>query len=120
MSASIALQKDVSISYLGPPGTFSHQAAQERFGDSVTYIAQKTIHGIRKIFLNSYPKQPNRMSQIFSARLRKGHPHTASFLSIIQYLEQLSKPSTVSSAQQLKYVPKHIYQYINVYCPTVN
>ena len=43
MSASIALQKDVSIAYLGPPGTFSHQAAYKRFGDSVAYVPQKQI-----------------------------------------------------------------------------
>lgn len=45
MSASIALQKEVSISYLGSPGTFSHQAAHERLGDSVAYIPQKQING---------------------------------------------------------------------------
>lgn len=45
MSASIALQKDVSIAYLGPQGTFSHQAAYNRFGDSVAYVAQKQISG---------------------------------------------------------------------------
>ncbi|KAI9263772.1 Prephenate dehydratase-domain-containing protein [Sporodiniella umbellata] len=43
MSASIALQKDVSIAYLGPLGTFSHQAAFNRFGDSVAYVPQKQI-----------------------------------------------------------------------------
>ncbi|KAF7722512.1 hypothetical protein EC973_003074 [Apophysomyces ossiformis] len=43
MSASIALQKDVSIAYLGPPGTFSHQAAYQRLGDSVAYTPQKQI-----------------------------------------------------------------------------
>lgn len=43
MSASIALQKDVSIAYLGPPGTFSHQAAYNRLGDSVAYVPQKEI-----------------------------------------------------------------------------
>lgn len=43
MSASIALQKDVSIAYLGPPGTFSHQAAYQRLGDSVAYVPEKQI-----------------------------------------------------------------------------
>jgi chorismate mutase/prephenate dehydratase len=46
MSASIALQKEVSIAYLGPPGTFSHQAAYNRFGDSVAYVPQKQIDAV--------------------------------------------------------------------------
>lgn len=50
MSASIALQKDVSIAYLGPPGTFSHQAAYNRLGDSVAYVPQKQIDGKRVTF----------------------------------------------------------------------
>ena len=31
MSASISLQKEVSISYLGPPGTYSHQVRTQSF-----------------------------------------------------------------------------------------
>jgi chorismate mutase/prephenate dehydratase len=46
MSASIALQKEVSIAYLGPPGTFSHQAAYNRFGDGVAYVPQKQIDAV--------------------------------------------------------------------------
>ncbi|KAG2194596.1 hypothetical protein INT46_002586 [Mucor plumbeus] len=48
MSASIALQKDVSIAYLGPPGTFSHQAAYKRLGDNVFVAVEKgqTTYGI--------------------------------------------------------------------------
>ncbi|GAA5803268.1 Prephenate dehydratase-domain-containing protein [Helicostylum pulchrum] len=46
MSASIALQKDVSIAYLGPPGTFSHQAAYRRLGDSVAYVPQIQIDDV--------------------------------------------------------------------------
>ncbi|KAI9209257.1 Prephenate dehydratase-domain-containing protein [Polychytrium aggregatum] len=43
MSASISLQKDVTIAFLGPKGTFTHQVAYERFGDSVGYSEQTTI-----------------------------------------------------------------------------
>ncbi len=34
ISACLALEKPLSIAYLGPPGTFSHQAAISRFGTS--------------------------------------------------------------------------------------
>ncbi|NCC51130.1 MAG: prephenate dehydratase [Spartobacteria bacterium] len=43
MSASLALEKNVQIAYLGPPATFTHQAARKHFGSSVTYIACETI-----------------------------------------------------------------------------
>jgi len=43
MSASLSLNKEVKISFLGPRGTYSHQAAVSRFGDSVLYSNQKTI-----------------------------------------------------------------------------
>jgi chorismate mutase/prephenate dehydratase len=35
MSASLALEKDLNIAYLGPEATWSHQAAREKFGASV-------------------------------------------------------------------------------------
>ncbi|KAG0356456.1 hypothetical protein BG005_004627 [Podila minutissima] len=43
MSASIALQKDVMVAYLGPVGSFSHDASIKRFGDSVQYASQGSI-----------------------------------------------------------------------------
>lgn len=43
MSASLSLNKELKISYLGPRGTYSHQATVNRFGDSVIYSMQKTI-----------------------------------------------------------------------------
>ena len=43
MSASFALEKGLTIAYLGPEATWSHQAAREKFGASVNYAAQSSI-----------------------------------------------------------------------------
>ncbi len=43
MSASLALEKDLTIAYLGPEATWSHQAARAKFGASVKYAAQSSI-----------------------------------------------------------------------------
>lgn len=46
MSAAIALEKRLVIAYLGPPATFTHQAALRKFGASVDYLALGTITDI--------------------------------------------------------------------------
>src|ERR1700761_856390 len=43
MSSALALEKTMTIAYLGPEATFTHQAAIKRFGSSLKYVAQKTI-----------------------------------------------------------------------------
>jgi chorismate mutase/prephenate dehydratase len=43
MSASLALEKDLTISYLGPEATWTHQAARAKFGASVHYDPQSNI-----------------------------------------------------------------------------
>jgi len=43
MSSALALEKTLTIAYLGPEATFTHQAAIKRFGSSLHYAAQKTI-----------------------------------------------------------------------------
>lgn len=43
MSASLALEKHLTIAYLGPEATWSHQAARSKFGASVEYNAQSSI-----------------------------------------------------------------------------
>jgi chorismate mutase/prephenate dehydratase len=43
MSSALALEKTMSIAYLGPEATFTHQAAIQKFGSSLRYVSQKTI-----------------------------------------------------------------------------
>jgi len=47
MSASLALEKPLRICYLGPDGTFTHQAARNKFGGSVEYFP---VHSIDEVF----------------------------------------------------------------------
>lgn len=43
MSSALSLEKSLTIAYLGPQATFTHQAAIQRFGSSLRYSPQKTI-----------------------------------------------------------------------------
>ena len=43
MSAALALEKGLTISYLGPEATWTHQAARAKFGASVDYFPQANI-----------------------------------------------------------------------------
>ncbi len=43
LSASLALEQPLSVAYLGPPATFTHQAAQLRFGSSARLTPEKSI-----------------------------------------------------------------------------
>jgi chorismate mutase/prephenate dehydratase len=43
MSASLALEKDLTIAYLGPRATAAHEAARSKFGASVQYSAQANV-----------------------------------------------------------------------------
>jgi chorismate mutase/prephenate dehydratase len=43
MSSALSLQKSMTVAYLGPEATFTHQAAIRRFGSSLRYSAQRTI-----------------------------------------------------------------------------
>lgn len=46
MSGSLALEKPIQIAYLGPAATFTHQAALEKFGDSVGYAGLDSISAV--------------------------------------------------------------------------
>jgi chorismate mutase / prephenate dehydratase len=46
MSSALSLEKTMTIAYLGPEATFTHQAAIQKFGSSLLYSAQKTIADI--------------------------------------------------------------------------
>ena len=43
MSAALALEEDLKIAYLGPEGTWTHQAAIKKFGHSVECIPQASF-----------------------------------------------------------------------------
>ena len=43
MSSALAIEKPMTIAYLGPEATFTHQAALHRFGTSLRYEPLKTI-----------------------------------------------------------------------------
>lgn len=43
MSSALAVEKPMTIAYLGPEATFTHQAALQRFGTSLQYVPLKTI-----------------------------------------------------------------------------
>ncbi len=46
MSAARAMEKNLKVAYMGPPSTFSHQAARNRFGTSVDYLSCETISDV--------------------------------------------------------------------------
>ncbi|MEM9482050.1 MAG: prephenate dehydratase [Verrucomicrobiota bacterium] len=46
MSAALALEENLQIAYLGPEGTWTHQAAINKFGHSVAYTAQTSFNDV--------------------------------------------------------------------------
>jgi len=46
MSACLALERELSVVYLGPEGTFSHDAALSHFGRSVRFVPAPTIDDV--------------------------------------------------------------------------
>ncbi len=46
MSSALSLEKSITIAYLGPEATYTHQAAIRRFGGSLKYAALKTISDV--------------------------------------------------------------------------
>ncbi len=46
MSGSFSLEKPLRIGYLGPPGSYSHQAATRHFGSSVSYEDMHEVDGV--------------------------------------------------------------------------
>ena len=50
ISASIALEKDIVIGFLGPEATYTHQAAVKNFGSGLEYMALPDIPSLIRSF----------------------------------------------------------------------
>jgi len=46
ISASLSLEQPMKVAFLGPPATFTHQAAMQQFGFSAQLVAQKSIPAV--------------------------------------------------------------------------
>lgn len=46
ISAALALEQDLRIAYLGPQGSWTHQAAVSRFGNSVLYVPEASTEDV--------------------------------------------------------------------------
>lgn len=46
MSAALALENSMKIAYLGPAGSWTHQVAINKFGNSVEYVADVSTEGV--------------------------------------------------------------------------
>ena len=46
ISAALALEQDLRIAYLGPAGSWTHQVAISRFGNSVLYLAEASTEDV--------------------------------------------------------------------------
>ena len=46
MSGSMRMQQPVRVGYLGPQGSYSHQAASKHFGASADFVDLRTIQGV--------------------------------------------------------------------------
>ncbi len=49
ISASLSLEAPLTVAYLGPPATFTHQACQQRFGLSARYAPAGTISEVFEV-----------------------------------------------------------------------
>ncbi|MGB6411622.1 MAG: chorismate mutase, partial [Candidatus Deferrimicrobiaceae bacterium] len=46
ISASLSLEKPLSVAFLGPKATFTHLACLKHFGESADYVAQINVSGV--------------------------------------------------------------------------
>ena len=54
MSATLHVEKNLKIAYLGPEGSFTHEAALKRFGSSLEYLPQEKAEDV---FLKVYHQE---------------------------------------------------------------
>lgn len=117
MSAALALENNLKIAYLGPAGSWTHQVAVNKFGNSVEYVAEASTEGVFSLVASrqtDYGVLPIEHSAEGAVH------HTLDHLvdsSLQIYAEILWKLETVVMAQQNDKTPSVIYGHPQMLAP---
>src|SRR6185295_17722061 len=80
MSASLALEKDLTIAYFGPEATNTHQAARSKFGASVNYTLDVFMDSELRICAQILMKIENHLvAKIAREQIRRIYSHPQVF-----------------------------------------
>jgi chorismate mutase/prephenate dehydratase len=117
MSAALALEDSLKIAYLGPAGSWTHQVAVHKFGNSVEYIAEDAIQGA---FARVASRQADYAVLPIEHSTEGAVHHTLDHLVDSQlqiYAEILWKLETIVMAQQDDAPPTAIYGHPQMLAP---
>jgi chorismate mutase/prephenate dehydratase len=117
MSAALALENSLKIAYLGPVGSWTHQVAMHKFGNSVEYVAEASTEGV---FARVASRQLDYGVLPIEHSAEGAVHHTLDHLvdSPLQiYAEILWKLETVVMAQEADTAPTAIYGHPQMLAP---
>jgi|JI6StandDraft_1071083.scaffolds.fasta_scaffold01603_9 chorismate mutase/prephenate dehydratase len=117
MSAALALEDSLKIAYLGPAGSWTHQVAVHKFGNSVEYIAEAAIEGA---FARVASREVDYAVLPIEHSTEGAVHHTLDHLVDAQlqiYAEILWKVETIVMAQDDETPPNVIYGHPQMLAP---